>query len=143
MKPSKRNHPPLTGVPTQQRQVEITQTSLHVGPLPSPEVLAQYEEVYPGIAERILQMAEREQSERHEQERMTISLERENQKSLNSNIIRGQILAFLSVIIISGLCGYFAYLGDIPTAGKTATWVIVSLAGVFITGRIVFIKNQK
>ncbi len=35
------------------------------GPLPPPDVLREYNEIVPGSAERILQMAEREQSHRH------------------------------------------------------------------------------
>ena len=36
------------------------------GPLPSPEILAGYESILPGAAERILRMAEKSQDNRHE-----------------------------------------------------------------------------
>jgi len=144
MKPAKRNQPTQTKIvdpPQKNQRVEFKHTSLFIGPLPSPDLLAKYEDIHPGIAERILQMAEKEQVERHRQEQQLIEMERKNQRSLNWNVIRGQVLAFFSVLVISALCAYFAFLGDIPTAGKTAIWVIVSLAAVFITGRILFKKT--
>lgn len=44
--------------------VTHTQVKAHMGPVPAPEVLAGYEEILPGAAERILAMAERQQSSR-------------------------------------------------------------------------------
>jgi len=44
-------------------------TSLHIGPLPLPEVLAGYKEFVPDAPERILAMAEKEQAARIERER--------------------------------------------------------------------------
>lgn len=54
-----------TSVASAQPQKEnlLVQTSkFHSGPLPSPETLAGYESICPGAAERILQMAEKEQN---------------------------------------------------------------------------------
>lgn len=45
-------------------QVLAMQAKHHSGPLPAPETLAGYEHILPGAAERILQMAEREQNAR-------------------------------------------------------------------------------
>lgn len=44
----------------------VTETRMvaHSGPLPAPEVLAGYDRILPGAAERILQMAEKEQNAR-------------------------------------------------------------------------------
>lgn len=130
--------------PASQRvELTKTETSVFVGPLPTPDALEKYEEIHPGIAERILQMAEKEQAERHLQQQKLIEMEKQNLRSLNWNIIRAQIFALLSVIIISGLCTYFAFLGKVEVAGDTAKWVIASLAAVFITGRLVQKKQSK
>lgn len=43
----------------------VVQHSVHVGPLPPPEVLAKYDKVHPGLVERIVRMAEEEQKQRH------------------------------------------------------------------------------
>lgn len=39
----------------------IVQSAMYTGPLPPPKMLQQYEEVLPGMADRIMSMAEREQ----------------------------------------------------------------------------------
>jgi uncharacterized membrane protein len=128
---------------TQRVEMTKTETSLFIGPLPTPDALEKYEQIQPGIAERILQMAEKEQAERHLQQKQVLDMERRNLRSLNWNIIRAQIFALLSVIIISGLCTYFAFLGSVEVAGDTAKWVIASLAAVFITGRLVQKRQAK
>lgn len=56
---------------TEQRSVELY-TSAYAGPIPSPEDFREYEDVLTGAADRILSMAEREQDDRHESNRMQI-----------------------------------------------------------------------
>lgn len=119
-----------------------TETSLFSGPLPTPEMLEKYEQIYPGIAERILQMAEKEQTERHRQKQELIELEKKNQRDLNFNIRLGLFLGFGSVLISSGMCMYFAYLGNVEAAANAAKWVIASLAGVFVAGRYFSYKSK-
>lgn len=114
-----------------------------MGPLPDPETLQKYEEIYPGMAERIIAMTEKEQGKRHENIDKTIEIERRHQRSLNLNVRMGLFLAFGSVLVTSGMCCYFAYLGNIDAASDTAKWVIASLAAVFITGRIAPQKISK
>lgn len=118
------------------------EASLFVGPLPNPEMLEKYEQIYPGIAERILQMAEKEQSERHRQNQILLELETRNQRSLNFNIRLGFLLGFGSVLVSSGMCAYFAYLGSIDAAADAAKWVIASLASVFVAGRYFTYKSK-
>ncbi|MCL2717099.1 MAG: DUF2335 domain-containing protein [Alphaproteobacteria bacterium] len=43
----------------------VVETTVHRGPIPSPQQLGEYEAVLPGAADRILSMAEKEQSNRH------------------------------------------------------------------------------
>lgn len=127
------DHPPQVGF-------EMSQMS--VQPLHSPDLLKKYDEIDPGFAERVLRLAEKEQDERHHTNRLLIDLEARNTRSLNWNIIRGQFLAFGSVVVVSLLCAYFAYLGNIEAAASTAKVVIVALAAVFITGRY-FVQKSK
>lgn len=103
--------------------LEVT-TAFH-GPLPSPEILDGFEKVLPGAAERIMCMAEKEQSSRHWQER----------RVTNTGIITmtlGVVFAFLSVLII----GYLIYYSISKEANAVAialsTTSIVGVAGVFI-----------
>lgn len=112
-----------------ERYSEIT--TAFQGPLPSPEILAGFESVLPGAAERIMKMAEKEQDARHSYER----------KITNSSIVSmilGVCFAFLSVIIIA----YLTYLSinkghtNVAIALSTTTFVGV------ITAFIWFRKNK-
>jgi len=67
----------------------------HSGLLPAPETFSAYDKVLPGAAERILTMAEKAQSHRHEMERDTFETVREN-------VVRGQWFALL--LGLTGLC---------------------------------------
>lgn len=77
------------------------------GPLPHPEILRQYEEIQPGFAKEIMQMAVNEQEHRHKMDNMII----ESETSLNSGqleIIRAsiklktrlQLFGFFSTILL-------------------------------------------
>lgn len=46
--------------------VTTTTTETFAGPVPHPDLLAKYEQIVPGAAERIIKMAENEQQVRHE-----------------------------------------------------------------------------
>ena len=53
--------------------LEITgHVSVRSGPIPTPEVLGQYEEVLPGSADRIMSMAENQQGHRHRMEELQL-----------------------------------------------------------------------
>jgi uncharacterized membrane protein len=125
----------------QSGQVLVTETSVNFSPLPPAQELERLNQIQPGIVERILRMAEREQEIRHEHTREVLQLEKRNLQSLNFNIRLSFFLGFGSVLVSTGMCGYFAYLGNIEAAADAAKWVIVSLAAVFITGR--FLQHKR
>lgn len=123
---------------------EITPHSIKAmqfkGPVPDPETLQEYENICPGFANRLITMAEKEQDARHASE-TSIILNQEIQHQRDSNTYRqGQTYAMLSVLFIVGLCSYIAFVGGIEEAAWVAGVVIVSLAGVFITKKVVFPK---
>jgi uncharacterized membrane protein len=127
----------------QQQVVGVTMQQMTVQPLHSPDMLAKYNEVSPGFAAQVLAMAQKEQDHRHQQEEAASELLIWNTRALNWNIIRGQVLAFLSVLVMAGLCGYMVYAGAADAASKTAIYVIATLAAVFL-GRAIFKgKDQK
>ncbi len=100
------------------------------GPLPHPSILAQYEKVVPGAAERIIKMAENQSAHRRDLESIVI-----RNDVTNSRL--GMIFGF-----VLGLIGL-----SLPAFVKTnsATWVsiasLASLVGVFITGT--YKRNQE
>ncbi len=98
------------------------------GPMPPPAMLREYDEVLPGLANRIVTMAENQSKHR-------IKLE---SRVTTSNIWRGhlgQIFAFL--IAIAGIiAGTYLILQDKPVEGLAAIiGPIAGIAGVFIWGK--------
>lgn len=95
------------------------------GPLPPPDALAEYEQISPGFADRIITMAEKEQVHRHgnEDERWNV------QRRL---LTRGQIFAFiLSLAIVAG--GIWLLTQDKAVTGFiTLLGAIGTVAGPFI-----------
>ncbi len=99
------------------------------GPLPPPGALAQFDQIIPNGAERILRMAEQEQAHRIETENITlganIEASRENQKQAR----RGQYggIWISSIAIIGAILS--AHIGSHPT-------VSVALVSVPILGMV-------
>lgn len=98
------------------------------GPIPPPQILAGYENIKTGFANRIVEMAEKEQSHRHGIE----------DKALISSITiqkRGQIFALiLSLIILIGSM-FLIYKGKEISGSILAGATLTGLAYIFITGR--------
>jgi uncharacterized membrane protein len=98
------------------------------GPIPSAQELQRYEQVQPGLADRIVSMAEKEQGHRHTIETTTMNLDFAEGK-------RGQIFAFLigtGAIIVGGYCAIHGanIAGSIIGGGG-----VVGLVSVFVYGR--------
>lgn len=95
----------ITPAKTAERRqiISATKTEFYSGPLPKPEYLAQYDNIVPGAADRILTMVESQQTHR-------MGLE---QKYLESDIAitkRGQVFGLIiaiSLIIAGAVLIYF------------------------------------
>ncbi|MDO1509965.1 MULTISPECIES: DUF2335 domain-containing protein [unclassified Neisseria] len=107
----------------------------HMRPLPAPEDMARYSNIIPNGAERIMQMAEKEQTARlqmedkEQRERFNFLKQEQEIKK------RGQLFGCLSVIVFAAISFYLIYSGS-PTAGASlmgASLVAVVLA--FVAGR--------
>jgi uncharacterized membrane protein len=109
------------------------------GPLPPPEVLERYEEVYPGTAERILQQFERETQHRHAIEQKLVDGQLEVQRAEIPAFRLGPVFAF--IIAVVGLLAAAYCVNTAPSAGHAwagagiAGISLATLAGVFIYGR--------
>ena len=111
------SNPPLTQIKTQ--------ISAFSGPLPPPNLLAQYNEIIPNGAERILAMAERQSAHR---------------ESLESAVVKGNLASqklgswFAFVIAMTAILvgGYLIYLGMNVSGLVAIISALVSLAGAFI-----------
>lgn len=102
-------------------------TAFH-GPLPPPTVLAEYNQIIPNGAERILAMAERQQAHRHALESTVVNGNTANER-------RGQQFAFI-IAMTAILGGLALILTGRDTQGLVAILgTLTALAGVFIYGR--------
>lgn len=120
--------------------------TLHIGPLPPPEDLEQYDSVVPGYAARLADLHIKQAEQALDLDRDEVShrhqVERDEQKIFGDDVARqgrieatGQWLAVCVVPMTFALCAYFAYLGYGVVAGAVAGSVTVSLAAAFIYGR--------
>jgi uncharacterized membrane protein len=98
-------------------QIQVASFS---GPLPHPSLLARYNDVIPGGADRIMAMAERQSAHREK-------LEAEVVLANPANQARGSVFAFI-ICLVTILGGMFLIYGGRDAVGLAA--VIASLAGL-------------
>ncbi len=100
----------------------------HSGPLPSPDFLKQYDLIIPGLAERIVKMAEDQQSHRQSLENRVISSQLNESK-------RGQFLGFTVAMLCIGASVALSLLGHEYVAGILGGTTVVGLVTVFVLGK--------
>lgn len=93
----------------------------HSGPLPCPEDFEEYDRILPGAAERIFQLAEREQRHRHEQEAKIVRHE-------FAGRYVGQIGALVALLVGFGAVVYCASIGQPITAA------VIGAVGAIVLG---------
>ena len=116
--------------------IKMKKASLYAGPIPSSEEMERYNSINPDLVKQIAQMAQDEQKNRFETERINLSLaEKESNRAdeivrINSrNTLVGQITAFIIVVLFLLLIGYLCYIHERVVAG---------LLGSFGIGTIVY-----
>ena len=129
-------HPePSTAEPSS--HIVSQQTTISLGPLPTPENLDRYNQVLPGLAGRIVTMAEKEQAHRIDSE----------QKVLTASILshhRGQLLATVLGLAAFAVAGAFGYWGEAAAGAGLAGGVILSIVGVlYVKQRYSKDQNQQ
>lgn len=106
------------------------------GPVPSPKMLADYESVLPGLADRLVVLTEEEQKHRHSWMDSTKDLTAWKDR-------RGQWMGYSLSLIVLGMAFYFATQGNFWFAGTLVTVDLVGLASVFAIGHLVKPKNKE
>jgi len=95
------------------------------GPLPPPEVLTEYNNAFPGAAERIVVMAEKQMAHRHGIEDTVVA------SNARAELVGQVIGAVLSAIAIIG--GIYLAANDKPLSGLGVILLdVASLAGIFV-----------
>lgn len=100
----------------------------HSGPIPSAEELEQLERVTPGLADRVVVMAEKEQNHRHVTTDTLIAKE----FFLRD---KGQNLAIVFTTLLLLTVGFIAYLGDTKSAAMLCGGTLVAGVSIFVTTR--------
>ena len=118
------------GVPDEKKR-EILTASLSIireryfsGPIPPPDLMAQYNNVIDDGAERIMVMAED-----------TNAVFVEEKRSEISDKTRGQYMGFIIVFLVLALTGFLAYLGEGILSGIFGVGGLSALAYIFVVAR--------
>jgi uncharacterized membrane protein len=120
--------------PTSHQQTLSVSTKVVSGPLPSPEILAQFDLVVPGSAERIIAMAEHDFAHLQSMEKMRLSAYSQDRRL-------GQIFGFsIAVLALSGSI-FLAVTGHESTASVIGGTTLVALVSIFVLGRV--FRNSK
>ncbi|WP_409523323.1 DUF2335 domain-containing protein [Nitrincola sp. MINF-07-Sa-05] len=98
------------------------------GPIPPPRMLEHYESVQPGFADRIVSMAEKEQSHRHQ-------LESRGVEGAVRKDARGQHYALITSVLLIVSCVFLIYTGHEVSGSILAGGSLTGLAYIFISGR--------
>lgn len=117
----------------QNRELEVEETTIqvtqHTGPLPAPEVLADYERLQPGMAAVLVEMARAEQDHRQSQERARLQADIKHREDVVALRVRNARGTFRSDLVgqacgfaIAGAC----VCGALYTAMHGGGWEIVA-----------------
>lgn len=128
--PDAETGPPATGSSeaAEPASDRVSNTRSAPGPLPPPALLAKYNEAFPGCAERIVAMTERQLTHRHALESRVVegklAAERTGQRL-------GFVLVLAALAVGAGLIAF-----DEDTAGLTAiVGALASVVAIFVYGR--------
>ena len=116
----------------QSSKTEIVEVSKRVsisGPLPPPLVLKQYDELVPGSAERVIQMAEK--SLDHQIDFSSAALQ-----ATVASTKRGQVMGFVTVLValVGSMIAIFA--DQAAVAQILGGGTVIGLAAIFVLGRL-------
>nr|MBI3613673.1 DUF2335 domain-containing protein [Nitrospirota bacterium] len=125
------NKPPANQPTPRQPQSPTLSVSAQIvtGPLPDPNILARYDQVVAGAAERIIAMAERDSVHLQSVEKMRISAVFHERRL-------GQIFGFSIAIIALGASVFLAYTGHETTASVIGGTTLLGLVSIFVIGRL-------
>jgi len=134
-KSSRKNKNTVPTSPKQDDNVHVQQSVEFSGPLPPPSILAKYEQINPGFANRIVSLAESEAEHRRDLEEKMVAADIETLKQSVNERRLGQIFAFAigTIRIISGT--YAAIHGAQIAGSFIGTGGVIGLVSVFIYGR--------
>ncbi len=123
----------LKAVPEEQKgeaikALMIIKEEAFEGPIPPPSLFREYEAILPGSADRILNLAEKQQTHRIEIEKSAVNSQMKQGE-------RGQIFGFIIFLIGIALTVVFIIFDMKTFAGIFATGTMAVIIGLFILGK--------
>ncbi|GAA0594870.1 DUF2335 domain-containing protein [Caenispirillum bisanense] len=106
----------------------LVQSSSFRRPLPPPALLAHYEDILPGAADRIMTMAEAEQAHR-------IWWERRDMATASNTALGGLVLGFVALLALIGGAVYSIAIGSEVGAGLFLGVGVIGVIGRFLSHR--------
>ena len=97
------------------------------GPLPPPSYIREYEEVLPGSADRILQMAERESVHRQSLERQSLEIQ---SAAVNEDLSRSRLGLFLGAFVALAFIGAAVALASMGYAWQGTSLGLVNIVAI-------------
>lgn len=108
-------------------QMSIKQ-EMHSGPIPSPSMMREYENICPGACDRLIGIYEKQVNHR-------TSVEEYSVKNEYRFKTRGQWFGFILSIVFGLIGAFLAYICCYKLAGVIFTTLIVTLAYVFVLNK--------
>lgn len=135
----KKRHPknrlvrqPPAGPPSPRTRIVSSALETFSGPLPPPDALERYDQILPGSAERILAMAERQATHRHDLEKSAL---RNDAREARLGQILGFLIATIAIGAGSTVALYAPQTGGQIAGGLIGATGLATLVGVFVYGR--------
>lgn len=136
---SKRRSPqtPPKHITPQERPAKSAtlEVAAYKGPIPHPETLAAYDKITPGLADRILKMAEVESDHRRSLESQRLAAQIADRKAERTERRIGQVCAWTIGVITIGGGVWVASRGAELAGGLIGTGGVVALVVAFLKGR--------
>lgn len=135
--PTHREESPAVRDPgsTQRISLSRVESFVHVGPLPTPEMLRGYEEIAKDFPERLLAMSERQAAHRIAQEVKLVEAQIEDLHADRRERRLGQLFGFSIALAGFALCGLSVALDQPDVAKWIGTGTLLGLVTVMVTGR--------
>jgi uncharacterized membrane protein len=104
-------------------------------PLPTPELLAAYNQAVPGAGDKLFSLWAKAAEQRMKNENKEIEL-REKSLEIDSKLaFRGQIFAFVTIILSLSVVGFAAYHNAQWIGSVVGGTTIISLTSIFVYGQ--------
>jgi Predicted membrane protein len=113
------------------KQLEQT-VSVDDNSLPSPQELAQYQQIDPNIAKFLMEISRKEQEHRHYMDSEKIKIVKRSERKEGMMNWWGMFFAFLSLLLFVGLTVFALYLDKPWFAGIFGGAAIISVISTFV-----------